>query len=346
MMHNALKAQILIPISGIATMGSAVGSRVYRLAFGLQNLLRPISVGCVSFRRYQEEFRCRAMLPSMPARASATSSVKGLATKRMAVSWAVPVWTAIMMPLTAYAQGPARPGLSAVKAPPPDNVKPIADAISTVIAYPVYALLTFWNYLIDHTAAATLLTAGIAGYIALRSIHVNRSIARLRETFTAYSKDNWDADIIKSKFIFTNIKRDCVKNPQNIAVYFDPLPECDLSSITDPHEKEKKLEEHKKISDAHDSAIVTLRTIMNDYENKALGIREGILDETYAYRYARGGVIGDWQHLSPLVATYRAKHKNNLLFIEFEGLVNAWSQNKSFSTSKKIKPSEKRMIFK
>lgn len=279
-------------------------------------------------------------------RALATASAKGSATKRTAVSWVVLAGTAVNVPVLAFAQSPARPGFIASKTPtPPDSVKQIADAISTIIAYPVYAVSAAWGYIIDHTAAATLLTATIAGYIAITSINANRSIARLRETFTAYSKDNWDADIIKAKYLFSSIKRECAKSPQNIAAYFDPLPDCDVSNISEEGEKAKKLEEHRLKHAKHEDAVVTLRTIMNDYENKALGIREGILDEAYAYRYARGGVLADWQHLSPLVATYTAKHKSNQLYIEFEGLVNAWSQDTSFRTGKKLRPSEKRTVF-
>lgn len=316
------------------------------MVFGLQKPSRLFSVDRVpvSHIRCLEDSSCRNTLSMRSAKESTISCARGSTTRRVAVSWVVPVWAATLMSSVAFAQGPVRPGLSATK-PPIDGVRQFSDAIATIIAYPIYGISATLSYIIEHTGAATLLTASAAGFIAITSIKATRSGARLRETFTTYSKDNWDEDVIKARALYSEIKRICVSKPQYIADFFEQPPEKDFSEIADIKDREAKKEEYDAARAHHQKTVVTLRTIMNDYENKALGIRLGILDELYAYRFSRGSILTDWQSLSPLVATYRMRLKNPQLYIEFEGLANAWAEEKSFSSGKKLQLSKKKTIF-
>ena len=102
---------------------------------------------------------------------------------------------------------------------------------------------------------------------------------------------------------------------------------------------------HKSLVAEHEEISGVLRTIMNDYELISLGIRLNIVDENFAYRYMRGAVMIHWHAISPIAAAYRAKYDNQLIYLEFEGLVNAWQQNKSYPTDRKIKRTEKRTLF-
>lgn len=264
---------------------------------------------------------------------------------------------------TAFARGPATPGLSAVNPPAPaSSASNIAAPIAATIAYPIGRLVDFWNYIITHPSAAGLLTALIAGSIAISSIRATRSVARLRETYNSFSGANWDADVIKARKVFSEVRKECANSPHSISNYSEekPLinpnasqggnvrnlfinafpvsrgPSGSAVNVDSDYEAERL---------KHQEAVITLRTILNDYENIALGIKLGILDEDYAYRYYRGTVLRDWEAVSPLVFTYRSKRGNSRLFIEFEGLAHAWENEFSFRTRGRLQFAQKKMTF-
>ncbi|WP_158498447.1 DUF4760 domain-containing protein [Methylobacterium oryzae] len=264
---------------------------------------------------------------------------------------------------TALARGPVTPGLSAANPPAPtSSANGIAGPIATAIAYPIQRLVDFWDYIVAHPSVAGLLTALVAGSIAISSIRATRSVARLRETYNSFSGANWDADVIKARKVFSEVRKECANSPHSISNYFEEKPLVGSAPNQGDRHKDlfKKAFASSKSSSGnatqvdtdyeaerlkHQEAVITLRTILNDYENIALGIKLGILDEDYAYRYYRGTVLRDWEAMSPLVFTYRGKRGNNRLFIEFEGLAHAWENEFSFRTRGRLQFAQKKMTF-
>ncbi len=186
--------------------------------------------------------------------------------------------------------------------------QPVADILTTAI----WLVVMGWNYLIDHPAAAGLLGALLAFYMANRSINSAREMMRLRETFDTIDESIRDNDVIKSRMEFRKIKEDLKASGLSIAKFRDPTESEDIEKA------------------------VTLRTILNNYENYALGVRYNILDEEYLYRWTRTGTLADWNYLLPLVSAYRSAGQNTA-YIEFEGLATSWIDGKSYRSGKKIK---------
>jgi hypothetical protein len=236
----------------------------------------------------------------------------------------IPISTAAL----AQGQDP-NPGLSL------DSFKSFFDPIATTLAWIPYGAMHVWLYLTSTPPAAVLLSTIIASTVAIVSIHNNRATTKLRETYSKINAFNWDQDVIEARKIFTEIKQK-LTNPQEIAKYCHPLQQV---TGDNPSNYTQKLDSHEKISGL-------LRSIANDYEFMALGIKMDILDEEFVYRAARGALIRDWAALSPLVIAYRQRHNSQLVYIEFEGLTHAWEQDKSYRSGRKMRPARKRIFFK
>jgi hypothetical protein len=134
----------------------------------------------------------------------------------------------------------------------------------------------------------------------------------MRETFATVKQDNWDKDLIDARKTFGRIKADLKRDGGTIAKYADLAAE------------------------GNEDAII-LQTIMNDYENVALGVRHNIMDEVYLFRWMRGALIRDWNDFSPLVTAYRHQFQSPALYIEFEGLATAWMSNRSYRTNRRLR---------
>lgn len=193
-----------------------------------------------------------------------------------------------------------------------DSVKSFVSPLSETIAWFLWIILSCWEYLMSHPPAAILLSGLIAFLITYRGIHSQREIARLRETFSAIDNEIRDGDVIKTRTDFRNIKNKISESKESIAKYRDPAKEDDVKHA------------------------ITLRTILNNYENLALGVRYNILDEEYLFRWTRTGLISDWNYLMPLVTAYRSAGSPNA-YIEFEGLATSWQNNKSYRSGKAMK---------
>lgn len=208
---------------------------------------------------------------------------------------------------TTQSGGPAQqPGLSF------DTVKKGIEPATDVIASVVLALASSWNYLMANPPAAVLLAAILGGVIAISSIYKQRETTRLRETFTAVKQDNWDEDLITARKIFGRIKKEIKDHGGSTAKYADP-------------------------NEINGEDAITLQTIMNDYENIALGIRHNIIEEVYLFRWMRGALLSDWNTLSPLVTAFRHSLGSPQAYIEFEGLANAWQANRSYRTNRRLR---------
>lgn len=205
-------------------------------------------------------------------------------------------------------QGPAAPGFAF------SDFKAALDPVASVLAYIPYGLYSVWEYFMSHPPASVFLSATVAGVIAIQSIRINREIARLRETFSTMNADNWDKDVIDARIRLKRIKKEMAQSGQSLAKY------CDVDG-----DNEEDIAKE-----------VALQTILNDYENLALGIKHKIVDEHFVYEWMRTTTYRDWNDLSPLVNAYRSKGAENA-YVEFEGLVSSWKDGKSFHTGRKLK---------
>lgn len=217
----------------------------------------------------------------------------------------ITVFAILAQIVTAAAQGPApKPGLAfdAVR----DAIAPMLNGI----ALPFYVVGALWQYLMDNPPASTIVAAILGSSVAVISIRKQREIARLKETFTALDRNNWDKDLIDARVSFGKLKKVAKEGGKSVAEYSNPKSEEEIKQANQ------------------------LYSILNDYENMAIAIRMDILDEVYAYRYMRGLVIDDWSDLSPLVTSLRHDKGAPLIYIEFEGLAEAWQQDRSYRTNK------------
>jgi len=196
-------------------------------------------------------------------------------------------------------------------------MRPITD----VVVGPFYVLAKFWELAASTPAAAVLLSALSAAIFAYYNIAQQRSVARLKETFSMLNRDNWDEDVIQAREVFGRIKSDLAGSPGNISTF------CYVRSDL-LNERLLKMSEAEK--NEYIAKCVTLLTILNDYENIGLGVRHNILDEGFLYRWMRGTLLDDWDALSPLVAEYRQQKKRPEAYIEFEGLAAAWNRGRSY----------------
>lgn len=193
-------------------------------------------------------------------------------------------------------------------------IKPITEP---VVGFSYYVSMV-WHYISVYTSLAILLSAFLASLFAYLSMRNQRNITRLRETFATINDDNWDKDVILAREVFSKIKQEIGSETHKITKYCDPPSD---PSIT--------------------NEVVTLHTILNDYENLALGVRHNIVDEEFLYRWMRGALLEDWAALSPLVSAYRGRRKNSSVYIEFEGLAASWVESRSYRTGKKLKRARK-----
>jgi hypothetical protein len=167
----------------------------------------------------------------------------------------------------------------------------------------------------QHAAAIVLsvIVAIVLGWIAVRA---ERHIAAARLSFETVERINWDDDYIEKRQTFVKLR----DNGEGLEKY----------ASTDPPQG--------VTLDAFTADRAAILAILNDRENTAIGIRRGILDEEYLFRYSRSGVITDWEATSALIIAWRRRRQNPLLFVEFEGLASQWQNNLSYRTSRPLPP--------
>lgn len=210
--------------------------------------------------------------------------------------------------------------------PPPSSadVKEAMGPVISAIIWPFHMIAVLWWYITKNTSAAILLSATSAGVFAWRSMKHQASTTRLRETFATVNRDNWDDDVIEARRALTKIKSELSSTPGSISKYAHKSPVTAVATVLPDAELTEFIQKR-----------TTLQTILNDYENIALGIKHGILDELFLYQWMRTTVITDWNTLSPLVSEYRRIDENAQLYVEFEGLAAEWAQNRSYQNNKR-----------
>jgi hypothetical protein len=243
-----------------------------------------------------------------------------------------------------------------------ESVKTFLDPLGSLLAEIIFFIAWSWDYLMNHPPLAVLIAATIATWMALRSIATARSVARLKETFSLLDKTNWDRDVIRARRVFSRIREECKQSPQAIAIYAYEFSDPGNSRIREEYKQSLQaiaiyayefsdpanLDE-KKLNDLrseHEERCTLLRSILNANENMALGVKRGIIDETYLYKALKQNMIRDWKSLSPLVYAYRDKLSSHVAFIEFEGLVSAWEKDIPYGPAKRVYETQKDTKFK
>jgi hypothetical protein len=72
--------------------------------------------------------------------------------------------------------------------------------------------------------------------------------------------------------------------------------------------------------------VEAIRSILNYCETVAIGIENGILDESFLYKAFRGALIRDWDVVEALVVAMRNRLDNNLLFVKTQRLAARWAR--------------------
>jgi len=184
--------------------------------------------------------------------------------------------------------------------------------ITMLVTGPIYFAAKVFEFVTRSSSAAILVSAISAGFFAYMTILSQRSTTRLRETFNTINRDNWDKDVIAARELFGKIKRDVKSGKENITDY------C-VDNV------EKNDEEYIR-------ACAQILTVMNDYENLALGVRHNIINEEFLFRWMRGTLLDDWKILQPLVTQYRQTRRVEA-FIEFEGMAIDWDRGRKYRKS-------------
>lgn len=140
-------------------------------------------------------------------------------------------------------------------------------------------------------ASATL--AFIAVFVAGA---INRKTARLSLTFQNQSALLWDEDYQKYRKLFIKY-RDGAK----------------VERLKLAQEDQQGTEEASAV-----------RTILNDYELVAIGIREKILDERFLRVFSRKTFIDDFEKMKDFIDEIRRVKSNDAIFFEFETLAIKW----------------------
>ena len=120
--------------------------------------------------------------------------------------------------------------------------------------------------LFTQEAVVLFASAVAAALLGWTTVWSQRDIARTRLTFETLDRKNWDGDFIEKRLAFGKLRR-----AGQMATYA-AAPKVEGA---DPNDLPK---------DYLDS-VSTIPTILNDYEGLAIGIRRGILDEEFLFRY-------------------------------------------------------------
>jgi hypothetical protein len=145
------------------------------------------------------------------------------------------------------------------------------------------------------TAGAILLSAIIGASVAVLAIAHQRGIARKRSIIDNLLRKNWDKDYIQIRKDFVRLRED----------------------------RDALLEAAKQDNQSGDDASV-IRSILNDYEIIALGIRRDILDERIFKLWFKTTFLNDYEKMRPFVAEVR--QRNRRAFVELEGLAEKWKK--------------------
>lgn len=145
------------------------------------------------------------------------------------------------------------------------------------------------------SVVAILLSALIAGSIALKNIKEQRGIARRRATLDLISNREWDGDYIHARKEFNKLK------------------------VAQPTLEFWAGNDHKD-----SPQLNVIRAILNDYELIAIGMKEGILDEPLYKLWFKSSLVNDYKKAAKAIDAIRERTGVPTIYIEFERLAKRW----------------------
>jgi hypothetical protein len=168
---------------------------------------------------------------------------------------------------------------------------------------------------------AVLVGAAIGAFVAALTIQTQRSINRRRATIDMLSAKLWDHDYISASDCFYH----AMKEQRKLMVYYDKFTEC--RSMKNNGEWDNLSESRKKEYDAPMEVMSKIRSVLNDRELVAIGIREGTYDEVIYRRWWYFTFIQEWRQAAPLIARIRADPQTgpaSAAYAEMEALAKRW----------------------
>lgn len=142
-------------------------------------------------------------------------------------------------------------------------------------------------------AGAIVISAIIGASVAVLAIMQQRAIARKRAIIEALLTKNWDRDYIE-------IRRKFVKLRENKDAILDAA----------------------KVGNQAGEDASAIRSILNDYEITALGIKRDILDERIFKLWFKTNFLVDHEKMRPFIEVIR--QRNPRAFVELEELSDKW----------------------
>lgn len=160
--------------------------------------------------------------------------------------------------------------------------------------------------------------------VALISLAFQRDLARKQSTIALLNRNVWDEDCIKAVRTFiqlgTHEGEDGRGRPEGLEYWTNP--------------RHRGSEQSRAIA-----------AVLNDYEMMALGIRRGIIDEDFFKSFARSAVISHWNIAASFIEELRRQRGNERLFLEFQGLVEAWGSGDCYEGARPLEKGIARKIY-
>lgn len=150
---------------------------------------------------------------------------------------------------------------------------------------------------------AIFITATLAAIVATWAVVTTRIVARRAATMEHITRVASDRDMIDAKQTFIRLTEE----------------EGGLAKFG----SSKPLEATKELQ--------AIRTILNDYEQLAIGIQFGVIDFKLVSRYMKTAIIRDWGHAAPFIYKVRMEINSPALYHEFEELAR-WLQDQRMPT--------------
>ena len=160
-----------------------------------------------------------------------------------------------------------------------------------------------WGSII--TAAAIVLSAGVAIAVSRYHSHWATKVARTKASFDKLNDNQWDKDYILARSIFIEHTN---KGANGL---LDAIQEENGNATVD--------QETMSIESA-------ARLVMNDYELTFIAIEDGVLDEDFLKKFRRATVIKDYEATKSYVEWMRGKNNNNRIFEVFQRNASRWQE--------------------
>lgn len=163
-----------------------------------------------------------------------------------------------------------------------------------------------------------LIVTATAALIAWLTYRNSKISARRKTTFETLSSQNWDADYITARNIFTDqlLSEIRILNAEGIR------------KLLDSSDKANQLKPRQGGNNSKANVYTTkdevLKMIINHNELLSVGVRLGTLDEKMLYLNMRSSYIDDWNGLSEFIKYVRRSRNNDFIGIEFETLARKW----------------------